>query len=68
MGRGNRARPWPFIRLAALPLGPRFLIYRRFAVASSVVFQEAIVHEASTWGGAIVKTGGIYGYDAFLGH
>ena len=58
----------PFIHLVALPLGPRFLIYLRFAVASSVVFREAIVHEVSTWGGAIVKTGGIYRYDAFLGH
>ena len=37
-------------------------------MASSVVFREAIVHEVPTWGGAIVKTGGIYGYDAFLGH
>ena len=45
MGREKNKIPGPFIRLAALPLGPRFLIYRRFAVASSVVFQEAIVHE-----------------------
>ena len=67
MGGVKNKKPGPFIRLAALPLGPRFLIYRRFAVASSVVFREAIVHEASTWGGAIVKTGGIYGYDAFWG-
>ena len=67
MGGGKNKKPGPFIRLAALPLGPRFLIYRRFAVASSVVFREAIVHEVSTWGGAIVKTGGIYRYDAFFG-
>ena len=67
MGREKDKIPGPFIRLAALPLGPRFLIYRRFAVASSVVFREAIVHEVSTWGGAIVKTGGIYRYDAFFG-
>ena len=38
MGGGKNKKPGPFIRLAALPLGPRFLIYRRFAVASSVVF------------------------------
>ena len=68
MGGGKNKKPGPFIHLVALPLGPRFLIYRRFAVASSVVFREAIVHEVPTWGGAIVKTGGIYGYDAFLGH
>ena len=67
MGREKDKIPGPFIRLAALPLGPRFLIYRRFAVASSVVFREAIVHEASTWGGAIVKTSGIYRYDTFRG-
>ena len=67
--RGEKDKtPGPFIRLVALPLGPRFLIYWRFAVASSVVFWEAIVHEASTWGRAIVNTSGIYGYDAFLGH
>ena len=68
MGREKDKTPGPFIRLAALPLGPRFLIYRRFAVASSVVFREAIVHEVSTWDRAIVKTSGIYGYEAFLGH
>ena len=45
MGREKDKIPGPFIRLATLPLGPQFLIYRRFAVASSVVFREAIVHE-----------------------
>ena len=45
-----------------------FLISQRFVVASSVVFLEVIVHEASIWGMATVKTSGIGGYDAFLGH
>ena len=68
MGREKDKIPGPFIRLAALPLGPRFLIYRRFAVASSVVFSGGHCTRGSTWGGAIVRTGGIYRYDAFLGH
>ena len=50
MGREKDKIPGPFIRLAALPLGPRFLIYRRFAVASSVVFREAIVHAGAYMG------------------
>ena len=45
MGREKDKIPGPFIHLVALPLGPQFLIYWRFAVASSVVFREAIVHK-----------------------
>ena len=37
-------------------------------MASSVVFWEAIVHEVLHGAGQLSKTGGIYGYDAFLGH
>ena len=55
MGGGENKKPGPFIRLAALPLGPRFLIYRRFAVASSVVFREAIVHEVLHGAGQLSK-------------
>ena len=67
MGREKDKIPGPFIRLAALPLGPRFSVSQRFAVASSVVFQEAIVHKATNWGMATVKTSGIRDYDTFWG-
>ena len=55
MGREKDKIPGPFIRLAALPLGPRFLIYRRFAVASSVVFGRPLYMRRLTGTGQLLK-------------
>ena len=67
-GRRKEQETWSFYTFGGSAPGAPIFDLSEICGGIFCGFWEAIVHEVSTWGRAIVKTSGIYGYDAFLGH
>ena len=60
--------PWSFYTFGGSAPGAPIFDLSEICGGVFCGFSGGHCTRGSTWGGAIVKTGGIYGYDAFLGH
>ena len=60
--------PWSFYTFGSPAPGAPIFDLSEICGGVFCGFSGGHCTRGSTWDGAIVKTGGIYGYDAFLGH
>ena len=67
-GRRKEQETWSFYTFGGSAPGAPIFDLSEICGGVFCGFSGGHCTRGSTWGGAIVKTGGIYGYDAFLGH
>ena len=67
-GRRKEQETWSFYTFGGSAPGAPIFDLSEICGGVFCGFSGGRCTRGSTWGGAIVKTGGIYGYDAFLGH